>query len=740
MKYRFLIHLALFAGFGSSLEAVDFSVSQSNDLQPALNLAQPGDRIILAAGVTFTGNYTLPYTGTGTQWITIQTSNVAALPGDGSRVGPADAVNMPTIIAADPAYPAFTTVFKSNHYRFVGLEIRGRAGGYSIDLVRLGTGYETSVDQLPHHFDLDRVYIHGDSQTGSKRGVAMNGLYISARNSYISDIKSLDQDTQTIMGWNGPGPYSIVNNYLEAAGENVMFGGATPNIQGMIPSNIEIRGNYFRKPLSWFPSSPDYAGIGWYVKTILELKNAANVTIDGNIFENCWVSGQIGFGITFTPRAENSAAPWVRVQDVTFTNNIVKNVAQGVNIGGTDDLSAYQGLGQRMKIQNNVFVTTTSLYKLGRFFQIVNGAQNVTFDHNTAFPYSHIGYFDGTPSPNLVYSNNLTSPTAYGFFGTNQGEGKTTLATYAPNSSLNRNVMAGQRSFLYPSNNFFPVDLSAVGLANYAGGDYSLLPTSPYAGQGTDGKDIGADQAAIASATATAIPGQNTPYVTSPFNDDGSSLYMIGGLNQSAAVGTTFPVALTVKAPAGASVTFNAPVSGASGTFAGDNTSVVVPADSTGIAQAPPLTANGQAGKYAVTATATGTSGTLNFTETNQAGAPASIIAASGDAQSALSSAQFQLPLTAQVVDGFGNPVSGVNVTFSVSSGGSGITFADGQTSAVAMTDASGNAVSPMITAASVNGGSQVVATAAGTTQTTAFSLTTRPLLVKRIGTPISVR
>src|SRR5262249_31379066 len=153
--------------------------------------------------------------------------------------------------------------------------------------------------------------------------------------------------------------------------------------------------------------------------------------------------------------------------DVTFTNNIVKNVAQGVNIGGTDDLSAYQGLGQRMKLQNNVFVTPTSLYKLGRFFQIANGAQNVTFDHNTAFPSSHIGYFDAAPEKSFVYTNTLPSNTAYGLFGNSSQEGNLTLATYAPAAVVNKNVMVGQPSFLYSSfpGNLFPATLDAVGLA-----------------------------------------------------------------------------------------------------------------------------------------------------------------------------------------------------------------------------------------------------------------------------------
>ena len=38
------------------------------------------------------------------------------------------------------------------------------------------------------------------------------------------------------------------------------------------------------------------------VKNLLELKNARRVTIDGNLFEYSWSSGQAGYAIVFTPR------------------------------------------------------------------------------------------------------------------------------------------------------------------------------------------------------------------------------------------------------------------------------------------------------------------------------------------------------------------------------------------------------------------------------------------------------
>src|SRR5688500_2499856 len=65
-------------------------VPAGGDLQTALNSALRGDIIELAAGATFTGNFTLPAKA-GTGWITIRTGTT--LPPEGTRVTPAIATN-----------------------------------------------------------------------------------------------------------------------------------------------------------------------------------------------------------------------------------------------------------------------------------------------------------------------------------------------------------------------------------------------------------------------------------------------------------------------------------------------------------------------------------------------------------------------------------------------------------------------------------------------------------------------
>src|SRR3989442_422817 len=91
----------------------------------------------------------------------------------------------------------------------------------------------------------------------------------------IAEIKAVGQDSQAIAGWNGPGPYAITNNYLEGAGENVIFGGADPTIPNLVPGDITIAGNAIAKRPAWRSEN-------WTVKNLLELKNARRVSIHDN--------------------------------------------------------------------------------------------------------------------------------------------------------------------------------------------------------------------------------------------------------------------------------------------------------------------------------------------------------------------------------------------------------------------------------------------------------------------------
>jgi hypothetical protein len=309
-------------------------------------------------------------------------------------------------------------------------------------------------------------------------------------NSYISDIKSSQSDAQAIMGSNGPGPYLIANNYLEASGENIMFGGADPYIASLVPSDITIRQNYISKPLSW-------RGQAWTVKNLIELKNAQRVTIDGNVIENCWAAEQEGFALVLTPRNQEGTAPWSVVQDVQVTNNVIRHVASAFDLLGTDNLNP-SGATNGITIRNNLLLDVNSSWG-GQGRAIVTlGGSNVIFDHNTVFTDgTSIVFADVAPVTGFTFTNNIVPDNAWAIIGTGTAPGLGTVNVYFPGGVFRRNVFVGGSASGYPADNFFPADVAAVQFRNAAAGDYGLASGSPYAAAATDGTAIGANVTAI---------------------------------------------------------------------------------------------------------------------------------------------------------------------------------------------------------------------------------------------------
>src|SRR5579871_3180308 len=326
------------------------TVPAGGDLQAVLRQAQPGMTILLERGATYTGNFVLPSGGAADRPITLRTSGDDGLPAAGARIGP-DASPLLAKLRSPNGAPALATSAGTRGWRIELLEFQANKDGAG-DIIALGDGSsaQKSLAQVPSNLALDRLYVHGDPAKGQKRGIALNAASVTITGSYVSDIKAIGQDSQAIAGWNGPGDYLIENNYLEGAGENVMFGGADPSIPELTPTRIRVRNNVMSKPLAWrAPGRPT-----WQVKNIFELKNARGVVVEGNVLEHCWQQAQTGYAVLFTVRDQDGNCPWCQVEDVMFRGNVVRGVAAGLQILGTDP-NARSRQTNRIVVRDNVF-------------------------------------------------------------------------------------------------------------------------------------------------------------------------------------------------------------------------------------------------------------------------------------------------------------------------------------------------------------------------------------------------
>lgn len=488
------------------------AVPPGGGVQAAIDQAAPGDVITLQAGATYTGNFTLR-NKTGSGWITIRTSTPeGAFKAPGNRVSPADAPQMAKLVTLNSA-PVFSTDAAAHHYRLIGLEITVDPSQGSYNLLHFEAPDQTSFSVVPSNLIVDRCYIHGQPNGNfSRRGIGLNSTRSAVIDSYLSDFKDF-ADAQAILVWNSPGVLKIVNNYLEASGENLYLSGVIGGLPAIVPADIEIRGNYLYKPLKWKIGDPAYAGIAWSVKNSFEIKSARRVLLDGNIFDSNWRHAQNGTSVLFSRNQDSG--DWAVIEDITFTNNIVRNSTHAIRMsGGTAGASNFMN---RALFRNNVAENIGSAAEPGWLFVLLSGTLNATIEHNTGIHTGIPLYFEYEPSTNAVFRNNIAIYNDSGVVGSGTASGTSTLATYAPPTStvpdrfvqnvLVNNLNLSNPDTKYPPANYFPVSISQVGFTNAPAGDYTLLPSSPYKGRGTDGKDIGVDMAALRAATANTVTG-----------------------------------------------------------------------------------------------------------------------------------------------------------------------------------------------------------------------------------------
>jgi hypothetical protein len=538
------------------------TVNAGDDLQAALNAAQCGNTIQLQAGATFTGIFKFPARSCdNNHWIIVRTSSPdSALPAEGQRLTPCYAA-----VASLPGRPQYTcnnpqnvlaklvdsgligpVIFQTgaNHYRLIGLELTRPTGTRgAVTLISVAPGGTAS------YIVLDRSWVHGTTQDESRVGFELSGTNnVAVVDSYFNDfhctaISGTCSEAHAVHGGSGnyqDGTFKIEDNFLEASAQAILFGGAAATTT---PTDITIRFNHFFKPWQWMKgNSPFQGGVTgnpFIVRHHLEFKNAIRVLIEDNLLENVWGGfGETGDAILLTPKSQHiksggNVCPICQVTDVTLRYMHIIHASGGIVIAtalsGNGRNGAPAMAGARFSIHdvvmddiNRQYVGGGWLFSVGNAWP-TNPLNTITIDHITGFPDSNGGV--------LLLKNQISNPPMYGFVFTNSlvsagrypvwngGGGATSCAhSDVPLTSLNNcftsytfnnNALIAAPAHYppsaWPTGNLFATNTNSVDFAQYDdsnGGNYQLMPGSPYKNMGSDGLDLGADIAGLNAALA----------------------------------------------------------------------------------------------------------------------------------------------------------------------------------------------------------------------------------------------
>jgi hypothetical protein len=558
-------------------------VNSGGNASEAIARANCGDIVELQAGGTYTGLTSIPAKACDDQrWITVRTSGWRNLPPEGVRVTPcyagvASLRGRPAYACPHPenvmAKVLVTTIGgqvrfapAANHYRFIGIEFTREA--------HIGPVNELADVDTSTKIIFDQTWFHGNDDSNgdeTKRGVYLAHSYlVSVIDSYFNDFYCIAvvgtcTDAQAINGGYGTPPgnwggYKIVNNFLEAAGENIIFGGDEATASA---ADIEIRRNHLFKPFTWMPGSSSYDGgapvpsvqgghtaIGLVkallghtqgaqtkpgehyplmVKNLFELKNASRVLLEGNILENVWGGfSQNGAAILLNPQ-EFSNCHICGVSDVTIRYDIIRRVGRPFEIADiyrspghnysihdvvADGLQYLPGCyGSSCSPYFNEIMTSVSVAGLDRVLH------DLKIDHITEVLINYRGTslmsVSGPVGPfqmyNFTIQNSIIPAGEYGIMNGEGGCAEKPGTSVPKLEACFRNLVFTNNAIPYAATgaggdwgkgNFLLSDQNAVGFVGIDDLDFHLSRSSRYKKRGTDGNDLGADIDALNSATA----------------------------------------------------------------------------------------------------------------------------------------------------------------------------------------------------------------------------------------------
>ena len=266
--------------------------------------------------------------------------------------------------------------------------------------------------------------------------------------------------------------------------------------------------NYF---VAWSAANGAWAGLPTgrrFQKNLWECKNCQDTVVEGNLFFQYWRDQQ-NYAFALTPRNQSGAEPWVAMDNVLFTRNILTSAANGVNLIGIDD-GGLQTYARAVVFSHNVFNDingprwdAASPNLRGIAFKI-NASDKSTLEayHNTIRLSGFQTWFsaskvDASKGSHVRYKNNLFLWDPNGqMTGDNGPNGFSAAYNYYkldPASSYQYNLnLTSLLNGSFPANNYtstspFASVLNSVGSPGSFTDDLRIQPSSPWSSHCTSG-------------------------------------------------------------------------------------------------------------------------------------------------------------------------------------------------------------------------------------------------------------
>jgi hypothetical protein len=352
-------------------------------LQQAIDTASPGATITLDPGRVYEGTITFkPKPGaTADKRITITTRgwNVAREGWDG-LVTPADKPRMAVLRGTSRATAAFDIRSgpASGYVTLVGIAFDATPPSGQGDIIRIGSGRDTDIADLPQHVVLRQVLIQGDREYGQKRGISANGRDITIDRIWCDEVFTPGQDSQCVGAWSGGHRVAIRHSYLAAGSENILIGGAPVSVPEMQPAEWTIEDVILHKPLRWKQDARNRA-----VKNLLEFKHGRQITVRRVLAVNNWRAAQSGRGLLIHYTTNGPCPACGNLEQILIEDFVMLNVDAGISFQGYSWQPDSRSDGHLRDVTlRNLYVQISGG---GRLFEIasVRGRHDIRIERST---------------------------------------------------------------------------------------------------------------------------------------------------------------------------------------------------------------------------------------------------------------------------------------------------------------------------------------------------------------------